>query len=442
MSKKAKIKSTKKSPVPGFEFVDAAKGISEYRLRKNGLRVLHLERKGTGTVTSNTMYLAGSRDETRGETGLAHMLEHMAFKPTKEDLKKGYKLGASIQFQSETGCLLNADTWKDRTRYYFTYPTKYIDQALEIASAQMTDVLLDYDFEPERNNVLSEFDMYNGDPLFALEIEMRSSVFRSHPYGHETIGYREDIEDYTPEKLKQFYQTYYRPDNATIVIVGDVTLLEALAKVKRHFGHKEVPSTPIPRFHVREPKQEGVRRVSIKRPSSTNIVSFGFIHPGLGNDQKGWLTHWIMGSVLADDATGYLAKHLIDTGKASDISYYQEPTGQSNMGMLNITLAPGITHEAIEREALKIIAEAPNSELKKLVKRVKVQEVTEELFLRTHSQKIARELTEYTAAGDWKLYNQVTKVMESITVSEIKKAMSERFKPDEMTIGYFVGTQS
>jgi len=161
----------------------------------------------TGVVTSNITYKAGSRDEANGETGIAHMLEHMLFKPTTQDLKKNIDSSA-MQLERETGCIINANTWKDRTTYFFSYPVEHFSRALQVEAERMQDVVItDKEFLPERGNVLSEFDMYNGDPHFALNVQMVCAAFHSHPYGHETIGFREDIERYTPAKLQRFTQT-------------------------------------------------------------------------------------------------------------------------------------------------------------------------------------------------------------------------------------------
>ena len=174
-----KQKKHKNDSKRDYKHIQTIKDIAEFRLQ-NGLRVLHKEHKGTGVITTNITYKVGARNEKRGETGIAHMLEHMLFKPTKADIKKKIDSGA-MQFERETGCILNANTWKDRTTYFFSYPKQYFSRALRIEAERMHGVVLtDAEFQPERNNVLSEFDMYFGDPQFALSLEMVSSAFHSH----------------------------------------------------------------------------------------------------------------------------------------------------------------------------------------------------------------------------------------------------------------------
>ncbi len=438
MSKKKVAKS--KEVLPGYKFIKKAGNIEEYQLKSNGLRVLYMNRKGTGIVTTNITYLVGARDEERGVTGVAHMLEHMLFKPTKNDISEEIESGKGMQFERETGAVLNANTWKDRTTYYFSYPTKFMDKALQIEAERMNGVILtDSVLKPEQGNVLSEFDMYNGDPNFALAVQMCSTAFHSHPYGHETIGYREDIEDYTAQKLDKFYKDYYRPDNAVMMVVGDIDETEALKAVKKHFTKIKNPSTSIPRFSIREAKQEGVRRIEIERPSTTNIVSIGFKHAGLPS--KEWFIANVMAEVLTSGPESILHKLLVDSGKASSVSSAIEPTSEVNLGMINITLSTNQNHQEIESLVLKAVAALDIKTLTPLVRKVKQQTITSELFARQHSLNIVQELTEYTAAGNWESYTKTTHILTEITPKKVLQCLKSSFTNNNMTIGYFIGKE-
>ncbi|MBP9842471.1 MAG: insulinase family protein [Candidatus Pacebacteria bacterium] len=442
MSKKILTESgkTKKHRTPaGFKFVQTIGEIAEYRLSQNDLRILYLHRPGTGVITTNITYFVGARDEARGETGLAHMLEHMLFKPTKYDLEHKITSGSAMHFERQTGSVLNANTWKDRTTYYFSYPKEYFCEALRIEADRMQNVILsDKVFRPEQGNVLSEFDMYNGDPHFALAVQMYSTAFLSHPYGHETIGYREDIEDYTPEKLDCFYKDYYRPDNAILMVVGDISKSEALNAVSELFGSIANPHTSIPRHAVREPKQEGTRRVYIERPSTANIISIGFKHAGFPT--KEWFITHIMLDVLAGGPESILHKLLIDTGKAAAVGVSQEPTSETNLGMLDITLSPKQQHNTIEILVLKKINSIVSKDIDGLVKKAKAKLITDELFGRTESLHIVSELTEYASAGDLHAYSMTPDILTSITTKDVMQAIEQNFKANNLTIGHFIGT--
>ncbi len=439
MSKKQKTK--RKSPklvLPGFEVIKKQRGFTELVLKKNGLRILHKEIKNTGVITTNITYRVGSRDEARGETGLAHMLEHMVFKPTKRDVKKKVNSGA-MQFERETGCILNANTWKDRTTYFFSYPKEYVGEALRIEADRMVNVVLtDKEFLPERNNVLSEFDMNNGDPYFALSVQMVSTAFHSNTYGHETIGFREDIENYTAEKLKAFYEQYYRTDNATLMVIGDCSLEDSLGQIKKEFGSLKNPSEAIPRYNIPEPKQEGVRRSYVKRESKTNIVALGIKHNSFPT--KHWYETAMLLEILAGGTDSILYTHFVDSGKAIRVETMIEPTSNENLGAIFITLAPGQSHDTIEQEALAVISKLKSKEIDSLLKKSIQKTITDELFAQGSSLKIAMELTEFVAAEKWVAYTETEKMLQSITAKDILTIRDTLFNFDSMTIGYFIGT--
>ncbi len=437
MSEKVSDKNVE-SVVQGFNFVTKAGGVEEYLLKSNHLRVLFLHRPGTGVSTTNITYLVGARDESRGETGVAHMLEHMMFKPTEFDIKNKITSGSAMQFERNTGCVLNANTWRDRTTYYFSYPAKYFTEALQIESERMQGVVLtDESLKPEQNNVLSEFDMYNGDPHFALSVSMCSAAYSSHPYGHETIGFREDIEDYTAEKLERFYRNYYRPDNAVLMVIGDVDKKKSLKEIKRLFGNIKNPSTKIPRFTIREPKQEGLKRIFIERPSTENIVSIGFKHAGFPT--KEWFITGLMLNILTSGPESILHKLLIDTGKVSSLHSSQEPTSEQNLATISINLSPKQNHAETEELVLKAIKSITSLDISSLLKKNKAGVLTDELFARTRSMHIVQELTEYVSSGDWEVYAKTAEILKTISQKDISKCLSKSFINNNMTIGHFTG---
>ncbi len=438
MSKSLKSNPAK-STFPGYTHVRTVHDISEYRLKKNGLTVLYKHIPETGVVTTNITYRVGAKDEITGETGLAHMLEHMLFKPTKQDIKKKIDSGA-MQFERETGCTLNANTWQDRTTYFFSYPREHFTRALTIEAERMVDVVLtDKEFLPERNNVLSEFDMYFGDPHFALNQAMMATAFHSHPYSHETIGFRHDIEAYTPAKLERFYRNFYRPQNATMMVIGDIDEKTALAEVRKYFEHLENPATPIPRIVATEPKQEGMRRVSVVRPSSTNLLILGIKHAGM--PQKEWFTMSTLLAVLTDGPESVLHKALVDTGRVTSVEGSLNPGADMNMASLTITLAPGTTHEEIEAEVRALIEGLTASVITPLMKKVIARTLTDEYIARTSSLRIAMELTEYVATGDWSVYFDTEKVLKQITAKDLLTLVKSNFDESQLTIGYFIGTK-
>jgi len=432
-------KKTATKNISGFTFITNSKGISEYTLKSNGLTILHKKISGTSVITSNITYKVGARDEQQGESGLAHMLEHMLFKPTKHDLKRKIDSSA-MKFERETGCNLNATTSTDRTTYYFNYPKEYFNQALQIEAERMMGVVLtSKEFTPERNNVLSEFDMVNGDPYFALHTQMTCTAFQSHPYGHETIGFREDIEQYTPEKLAVFYRKYYRPDNATLSIIGDISIEDALSVVKKQFSQLKNPPTTIPRHTIVEPKQEGMRRVEVARPATTNILALGVKHAAFPT--QGWFTTAILLSVLSDGPDSILYKKLVDTGLATSIDSMVAPTSEVSLGAIFIALAPGQKHAVIEEMVFEILKTLSAKDVQKLLKSTIASELTDELFTQGNSLSTAMALTEYISADAWETYNHTEELLQTVTPAALLSQNKILFNTSQMTIGYFVGTK-
>lgn len=418
-----------------FKFIKTIEDISEYELKSNGLKVLYKKVADTGVVTTNITYLVGARDESVGETGVAHMLEHMLFKPTKSD-KSTKKEAGAMRFEREVGAVLNANTWKDRTTYYFSYGKEHFTRVLGLEADRMRNVLLvDSEFQPERTNVLSEFDMYNGEPEFALAVQIVSTAFHSHPYGHETIGFREDIERYTTEKLQRFYNHYYRPNNATLMVVGDVELKTVLDEVAVAFEKLEAEPSVSNRIEVVEPKQEGLRRVEIVRPGTKNILAIGIKHAGFPKLE--WFETMVALKLLAGGADSLLQKALVDTGLASSVTYSQEPTKDTNLATLFVSLSDKSNHQEMEAKIFSLISDIKEDWLKKQLRTVITRSINSELFNRDSSLDIVAELTEYVASGDWSAYFETEKMLRQISVKKIQKRLDDMFKTNNLTIGTY-----
>lgn len=434
MSRKRKMK-----PRAILKKTKVVKNITEYTLNTNGLRVLYVEKPGTGVVTSDIVYKVGSRDEARGETGIAHMLEHMLFKPTKHDLKRKIDSSA-MHFEREHGVALNASTWKDRTNYYFSYPTKYFSQALKIEAERMHDVVLsDKEFKPEQGNVLSEHDMYAGDELFLLSVAMHGAAFHLHPYGHETIGFRSDIEAYTPEKLKRFYKKFYTPNNATLIVVGDISEREMKKTVLKYFGNIKITNSDIARKNFVEPSQSGIRKITVKKPSTKQVLGFGLRHESFPS--KNWFETYVVLNLLAGDSDSLLYKELVDTGLVAAIEMSIEPTRDPNIAELFITLADGITHEKVEVRVLELLCRITSKQAAPFLKRTIAKTVLEELIQKESSMGFVSSLREYVSADAWDTFFDSKKILESLTSKEVLTRMRNMFDEDHLIVGYFKGTR-
>jgi len=421
-----------------FTLVRTHDGFFEFEHKKNKLRVLYHGVLGTGVVTANIVYGVGSRHELPGQTGLAHMLEHMLFKPTKTDISQR-RSAAIMLLERDKGATINASTWKDRTKYFATVPTSLLSELLAIQADQMRHVVItEKSLASERSTVLSEYDMYNSDPYFALECAVSAAAYSAHPYRHETIGWRADIEMFTAEKLQAFYAKHYQPANATLVIVGDVKLEEVLKNVERAFGHITYVPKPTD-LYAHEPPQEGIRRTSVVRPTTTNILM------PAGKCTKLLSPHWlqtlVLLKILAGGPDSLLHRALVDTHKVASVDFIIMPTVEPFLATLVVTLVEGSSHDSIEVEVRNLINQLTNAQLKKPLKKTVAQILYAEPFSRDSSYSIATEITDYVVAGDWTRWCHTETLVKAITSKQLLTVRDQLFIDNNLTIGTFVGKQ-
>ena len=258
--------------VEGFTYVKTVGGIQEYTLDSNGLQVLILPEHSAPVVTFMVTYHVGSRNEVTGTTGATHLLEHLMFKGSEayNDAK-----GNSVkQFLERVGGVYNATTFLDRTNYYANIGREHLDGYMAIEADRMRNLWLREDGrKPEMTVVRNEFERGENSPIQSLIKEIFHSAYVAHPYHHSTIGWRSDIEKVSIEKLREFYDTFYWPDNATATVIGDVDPATALGLVKKYYGVYPRAPKPIPQVYTEEPEQTGPRRVVVKRAGQLGVVA-------------------------------------------------------------------------------------------------------------------------------------------------------------------------
>jgi predicted Zn-dependent peptidase len=244
---------------------------------------------------------------------------------------------------------------------------------------------------------------------------------------------------YTAAKLKRFYELHYHPGNAVLTIIGDIDQDTVLTLIAKYFSKLKRHNENVHRFEISEPKQEGVRRTNIARPSETNILALGVKHPGFPS--KAWFETMLLFSILGEGPESILQKAFVDTGKLSSISTTIEPTLEENLGILYLTLSKKLNHEKAETEVLKCIRSCTQKDISRLLKKVQARTITDELFSRESSLKIAMELTEYISANAWERFFETEKMLLSITPHDIMVRRGVLFDEHSMTIGYFVGNE-
>src|SRR5688572_19406665 len=244
----------------------------------NGLRVLIQELRTAPLASVWCWYRVGSKDEAAGQTGISHWVEHMNFKGTTNIPRDKVK-GIIEQF----GGFWNGYTWIDQTAYTETATSEALDRMLFIESERMASCLYDpVDCESERTVIISELQGGENDPEVLLDQELAAAAFKAHPYRIPTIGWLSDLEAMTRDDLYGHYRRFYVPNNATLVIVGDVDTKDAMRQVTRYFGG--IASGDLPhRPRTKEPPQLGERRLMVSREGTTAYLKLGFHAPAMGD---------------------------------------------------------------------------------------------------------------------------------------------------------------
>jgi len=422
-----------------FTHEKTLKGIEEYTYTKNGLKLLYVHMPGCDTVTSNIVYLVGSRHEARGETGIAHMLEHMMFKDTKDKNGKKAPVPRYIGLQNK-GALLNASTWTDRTNYYFVMPSEYLGDMLQAESERMRGLILTpKEFKPEQQNVLSEYEMYADRPDFILNTAMTAQAFVSHGYGHETIGYKSDIEHITCESLKAFYDTYYWPNNAYLIVTGDVAREKVFPLVDEHFGYIKASPKPIPHPTIVEPASYGTRTVHIVRKNPVTLTALAYRAPHSAD--PAWVHAYVWSLYLAGGKLSPLYKRLVETNMVSSLAPSLMPSYDPYLMSFTATVAHGVAVEDVQKILAEEIERTRTKEISKSeLTRIKNKVLADIAFERDGAHAVARELTEYVASGDWTQYYSILENIEKVTSSEIHAFAKKWCTDTDLIIGTFKGS--
>ncbi len=422
--------------VEGYTHVKSLGGIDEYRLESNGLQVLLMPEHSAPVLTFMVTYRVGSRNEVTGTTGATHLLEHLMFKGTPNfNREKGNNVD---QLLERTGALYNATTWLDRTNYYQTLGNEHLASVVAMEADRMRNLWLkEEDRRPEMTVVRNEFERGENNPFQALIKEIFQAAFVAHPYHHSTIGHRSDIERVPIEKLREFYDTYYWPDNATVTVIGDFQPAEALALIKQHYGAIPKSPRPIPQLYTEEPEQTGPRRVTVKRAGQLGVVALGFKNPAALHDD--WAAVEILGNILTDGVNSRLYRALTDKGITTSASNYNGYFHDPSLTIFFLALAPGAKAEDAERLALEEIEKLKRDGVtKEEVDAAIAKQLTDLAFGRDGSFAIAGQINEHIAVGDWQNFVKIGDRFKAVTAEKVKAVANKYLNVDQSTTGVFV----
>jgi zinc protease len=419
-----------------FDFVKEKAGIREFCLRANGLKVLLLQNRVAPVVTFAVVYHVGSRNEAVGHTGATHLLEHLMFKGTPDyNRESGTAIAAVLEAM---GARFNATTWFDRTNYYETLPSAKLDVAMKIEASRMRGSLLrDEDRQPEMTVVRNEFERGENSPFQVLYKHTFATAFREHPYHHPTIGWRSDIEGVTTERLKEFYDVFYHPNNATAMVIGDFEEEDALAKIERHFGRIPRSPRPIPGVHTVEPPQEGERRFVVRRSGQVAWCGLAWrsvqaLHPD---------THAlaVLGNIFGGGLTSRLYQALVE--KSLSLSVTVVPWQLRDPALFSIfaPVRPGVEPSAVEsviREEVARVGREGVTEAE--TEKARTQIEAEVIFDRDSTDQVAASLSEAIAAADWEWYADYPEAVRRVKAEDVERVVKTYMTDDSLTVGVFL----
>lgn len=422
-----------------FDRVDAIGAVVEYRLKSNGLKVLLVENHSAPVVTSMIVYRVGSRNEGVGYTGSTHFLEHMMFKGTTDrHPSKGTGVDDLLK---PLGALYNATTSYDRTNYYEVVAREHLREVLALEADRMRNlVLVKSDRDSEMTVVRNEFERGENDPADVMYKELMAMSFREHPYHHPVIGWRSDVEGVPMERMKQFYDTFYWPNNATLIVAGDFDPEVTLGYIAELFG--PITSSPheLPTVYTTEPAQEGERTFTIRRKGNDMPeIWMGFHVPEATHADTYALA--VAASVLGGShkRASRLYKALVDTGLA--VKCFAQPGQNRDPGLLIIqaTCAPGVEPKTVEAalhaELAGLVTRAVDD---RALARIKSANRKATALQHDDSMRFAELLCDGESVADWKWSLAYDDNFDAVGADDVKRVAAKYLVADNRTTGFFL----
>ena len=421
------------APLPGgVTQVTSVEGITEYRL-PNGLRVLLFPDQSKPTATVNITYLVGSRNEGYGESGMAHLLEHMVFKGSP-------KHPVIWQELTEHGSNPNGTTWYDRTNYFETFAAtdENLRWALDLEADRMVNSFIaKKDLDSEFSVVRNEFEAGENRPSGVLMERVLSTAYLWHNYGKSTIGSKEDIERVPIDNLKAFYQKYYQPDNAVLLVAGKFDPAKTLALISQDFGPIPKPTRVLPATYTTEPTQDGERSVTLRRPGDTQGLAVAY-HMVAGSHPDYAATDVLM-DVLTNQPSGRIYKALVETKKAASEWGWAAMLHDPGFAYFYADVRQGRSLDSARTAmfgALDGLAQKPVTTEE--VERAKTKLLTDVELLFQKSDELGLRLSEFVATGDWRLVYLYRDNLRKVTAADAQRVALTYLKPSNRTVGEFV----
>jgi zinc protease len=414
--------------------VQSLEGITEYTL-ENGLRVLLYPDPSKPTVTVNLTVMVGSRHEGYGETGMAHLLEHMVF--------KGTPLHPLIpKALQERGARFNGSTWVDRTNYYETLPATddNLNFALDLEADRLVNSFVKQeDLLSEMTVVRNEFERGENSPSNLLNERVMSAAYDWHNYGKSTIGNRTDIERVPINNLQAFYKKYYQPDNCLLVIAGKFDEPKAIALVEKYFGKLPKPTRKLDKTYTEEPPQDGERSVTLRRVGDVGLVGAVYHVPSGGHPDIAALD--VLANILSSPPSGRLYKALVETKKATDVTASASNWHDPGVFEVGAEVRKGDSLDAAKDILLEVTEKAGDSPFSEAeVERARQQLLKARELAAADTSRIAVQLSDWASQGDWRLYFLHRDRIEKVTPKDVQNVAKKYLRRENRTLGMFIPT--
>ena len=423
------------------EWVDSLGGLQQYKLKSNGMTILLKRNDAAPVITFEVVYHVGSRNEAPGNTGSAHLLEHMLFNKSTQNFGRanGHKTFQELLYAA--GCdygSTNMTTWYDRMTGYSTLPADKLELAMKIEADRLGRALiLDKERQPEMSVVRNEYEIGENNPQVALNKAVVGAAIVAHPYHWDTIGYRSDIEGVSTEKLREHYKNFFYPDNAEAILIGDFDPATALRIFDHEFGAFAKSSKPIPQVITVEPPQEGERRVVVRRNGQVGLVEIGFIRPG--SLDPDFIPLDVLQTILGAGINSRLYQALVEKGLATDASASNYTLRDPYPFLVDATVAPGVSHQKVEdamKAALYEVAKKGVTQVE--LDRAKNQVEVSVIRGRDGTYELASSLGEAVASANWKWFVTYVDQMKRVTREDVQRVAAKYLVPDHATVGWFV----
>jgi zinc protease len=401
----------------------------------NGLKVLIVEEPKAPVVTVQVWYKVGSRNEETGRTGLSHMLEHMMFKGTPKVGPKQFDM-----IVTRNGGVDNAETQMDFTGYYEDFAADRVELGLMLEADRMANLLIDEkEFEPEHQVVIEERRLRVDDqPANVLGETMRATAFLAHAYRWPTIGWPSDMQAYTRDALLRYYRTYYAPNNATLVVAGDVKKGALLPKIQSLFG--TIPRLPDPpKVITQEPPQTGERRVSVQKEAELPLLFVVYHAPNLAHPDGFALQ--VLAYILGGGESARFHQKVVYQKQLASYAGADYNPVHVDPFLFGFSAGPlpGKTAEEVE-QALYAEVERVQREpvVDRELQKAKNQIESEFIFAQDSVHQVAEMLGRYESVASWKLLDGFLEGVSKVTTADVQRVARKYLVPDNRTVAILI----